>query len=112
MGLTLRKNKTEPLTIQEMDNNLLYIESLGVTDISKDGNKLVFERPNEDTLEVTIDNNLPIVRKKILGSNETTDDTIIYEGVMDYSFDEPTTDIPLKYNISENETLGIEAVWG
>jgi uncharacterized delta-60 repeat protein len=112
MRLTLRRDKTEPLTIQEMDENLLFIESKGVVDITQDGKKIEVERANGDKLTAIVDNNLPIVTKKVLGIDENENEFIQYKGFMEYSFEEPSIFIPLIYNETLTTTSNIPAEYG
>lgn len=108
MNLITRRQKGTFLTPDELDNNLLFIESLGVTDIIKQDNKLTFKRVDEnEDIEVLIDNNLPVVSKKDLGKGN-----IIYQGVMEYSFEEPTNTIPLVFNPASTKESFIDAEWG
>ena len=108
MALITRQGKGYRLTIEELDGNLEYLETLGIKEIYQDGNKVVLERPDNSISEITIDNNLPVVDKKTIGDGEF----VTYKGILEYSFEEPTQYIPLKYNINKDTLLDIEFEWG
>lgn len=108
MALITRQGKGSALTIEELDGNLEYLETLGVADVYQQSNKVLLERLDSTTSEITINNNLPVVVKKIIGDGEF----VTYKGILEYSFEEPTFTIPLKYNTDKDTLLDIIPEWG
>jgi uncharacterized delta-60 repeat protein len=112
MSLITRTGKGSKITIEEMDNNLDYLVSLGVKDITLEDTTIKFERVDGDFLEVDINNNLPIVTKRILGSSEEENDTILYKGILDYSMT-ASQYLPLFYkNSTKSGELNIPVEYG
>ena len=112
MSLITRTGKGSKITIEEMDNNLDYLESLGVKDITLEDTTIKFERVDGSFLEVDTNNNLPIVTKRILGSSEEEDDTVLYKGILDYSMT-ASQYLPLLYtNSTKSGELNIPVEFG
>jgi uncharacterized delta-60 repeat protein len=110
MTLITRQEKGLRLTIPELDNNLEYLETLGIKEITQEDNKVILERPDNSISEITIDNNLPVVLKNTFGDEETG--FITYKGTLKYDFESSTNIIPLKYNIDKDTLLDIDSEWG
>jgi uncharacterized delta-60 repeat protein len=112
MTLITREGKGSKITMDEMDSNLNYLESLGVTNVTLQDDTITFERESGINLQVNTDNNLPIT-KTIIGSIETENDTVVYKGILNYKFDEPSNSIPLIYvDSSKVEIKDISVEYG
>jgi uncharacterized delta-60 repeat protein len=97
MTLITRQGKGEKITIEEMDNNLLYIEQYRAPDITG------------------ITSNLqPFVEDKIDYINKITlsDKKILYKGLLYNESQSPIREINLKYNESEINQVDIENTTG
>jgi uncharacterized delta-60 repeat protein len=97
MTLITRQGKGEKITIEEMDNNLLYLESIGIPDITG------------------ITSNLqPFVEDKIDYINKITlsDKKTLYKGLLYNESQSPIREINLKYNESETNQVDIDGIFG
>jgi len=110
MTLITRQGKGYRLTIPELDNNLEYLETLGIKEITQEDNRVILERPNGSISEIIVDNNLPVVLKSTFGDEETG--FITYKGTLKYDFESPVNIIPLKYNIDKDTLSDIDTEWG
>ena len=108
MSLITRQGKGSKLTIEEMDNNLDYLESLGVKEITLEDTTIKFERVDGSFLEVDTNNNILGVTKQTINDN-----FCIYRGIYNYDFNVATNIIDLKYILNKNGTpLNIMAEFG
>jgi uncharacterized delta-60 repeat protein len=101
MGLIKRQTKEERITIDEMDNNMDYIESFGVDDVLiESGNTITIKRVDNSELIFTlqpISKDKEIFKKKIVINDKVTQ----YKGIYYEEFTEPQTKLKIKFNIDE-----------
>jgi uncharacterized delta-60 repeat protein len=107
MTLITRESKGSALTIEELDGNLEYLESLGVEEIQQSNNKLFFIKPNNGEIIVEIDNNIAFVKESDLNEDVKT-----YNGVFSFNKTIVNNTVELNYNTNKNNQVSLSPIYG
>jgi len=115
MGIITREQKGSKLTIQEMDGNLEYLQSVGIESIQNQGQNVILQRTNLDQISLT----LPVqdytdlesyISYEALAGNSSS----FYQGVLFKQLDPVSSTVQLEYNTGQGIGVRstIDAIYG
>lgn len=112
MPLITREEKGSKLTIQEMDGNLLYLESLGISDIQSESGNIILERTNSEQITLTLPEEDGTDLETYISRRELSDGSYFYKGVQVEKPEASFSSLQLKYNTEVGVRSPISTVYG